>query len=200
MKSLILFSGGLDSTVLLAHRLAVGDEVTAIGFDYGQRHRKELKAAQWIAEYYGVPYRVIGMASVALPSALTGTVEVPDGHAESPDSTTVPCRNLIFLSIAAAVAESGGVDAVFIGANADDNAGYLDCRPMFLNAMHSAIKLATSRNIELKTPYLHMTKAQIVNKGLTLHAPIWMSWSCYRGEEEPCGRCGACESRKDAGA
>ena len=198
---IVLLSGGLDSTVLLAHLVNKSKrKIDTISFDYGQTHRKELQAAKDIAAYYNVTNRIIGMGSLTIPSALTGSVKIPEKHAETPDATTVPCRNMIFLSIAAAVAESQGASNVYIGTNADDHNGYLDCRPMFLNAMASAIRLGTKHQIALQAPFYNKTKQQIVHKGLCLNAPMWMSWSCYRGGDEPCGRCGACESRKDAGA
>jgi 7-cyano-7-deazaguanine synthase len=200
LKSILLLSGGLDSTVLLADRFERGDYITCISFDYGQTHRKELQAAKQIAKYYRVRHRIVGLGSVTIPSALTGSTEIPDGHADSPDATTVPARNMIFVSIAAAIAESEKADSIFIGANADDHNGYLDCRPMFLNAMAAAVKLGTSREIRLMYPFLNKSKREIVDRGHHLLAPLWMSWSCYRGGEEPCGTCGACESRKDAGA
>jgi 7-cyano-7-deazaguanine synthase len=200
MKVIALLSGGIDSTVLLADRVERGDEVLAVSFDYGQTHRRELVAAKQIARFYKVPHRVVGLGSVTLPSALTGSVDIPDGHAETPDATTVPARNMIFLSVAAAIAEAEQADAVMIGVTADDHNGYLDCRPLFINAMASAIRLGTSREIRLVAPWLHMSKEAIVNKGYALAAPMWLSWSCYRGGDEPCGTCGACESRKAAGA
>lgn len=198
--NVILLSGGLDSTVLLADQLALGNRMLAISFDYGQTHRKELAAAKQVAQYYGVDHRIVSMTSVVLPSALTGSVDIPTTHAEKPDSTTVPCRNMIFLSIGAAIADTEGADKLLLGANNDDKAGYLDCRPMFLNAMAAAIKLSTSCGVELSTPFLNKTKAQIVQKGYSLNAPMWLSWSCYRGGDQPCLNCGACQSRQEAGA
>ena len=198
--NVLLLSGGLDSTVLLADQVARGNRVLALSFDYGQTHRKELSAAKNIAEYYSVEHRIVSMTSVVIPSALTGAVEIPTAHAEEPDDTTVPCRNVIFLSIGAAIADTRAADKLLIGANADDKAGYLDCRPMFLNAMAASIKLATKSAVDLSAPYLNKTKAQIVEKGYNLNAPMWLSWSCYRGGDKPCLNCGACQSRTEAGA
>jgi 7-cyano-7-deazaguanine synthase len=196
MKSVVLLSGGLDSTVLLAQQAKSYGDILALSFDYGQTHRaKELAAAKTIAAHYGVKHRIVGMSSVVLPSALTGTVEIPDGHAESPDATTVPARNMIFISIAAAVAESENAQIVYIGTNASDHAGYADCRPGFIRAMWKAVSLGTDSGVTLSAPLSHMSKREIVGVGRYLDAPMHLSWSCYRGGDEPCNRCGACEER-----
>lgn len=200
MKSVVLLSGGLDSTVLLADRVQKGDSVLAVSFDYGQTHLRELKSAREVAKYYNVLHRIVGMRSVVLPSALTGQADIPTTHAETPDATTVPARNMIFISIASAIAEAEEADNLAIGVNADDNNGYIDCRPMFINAMTAAVKLATANSVNLLAPFMQMTKQQIVTKGYSLQAPMWMSWSCYRGGDQPCNNCGACQSRTEAGA
>ncbi len=201
LKVVLLLSGGLDSTVLLADRVEQGDQVTAISFDYGQTHRaKELSAARAIARHYNVPHRIVGLSSLTLPSALTGTMNIPTRHAEQPDATTVPARNMLLISAGAAIAEAEGAYEVLIGANADDAAGYVDCRPRFIKAMQKAVLYGTDSGVELHAPYLRMTKENIVSLGRLLGAPIEMSWSCYRGGEDPCMNCGACESRKEAGA
>lgn len=198
MKTVLLLSGGLDSTVLLAELLDNGAEVVAVSFDYGQTHgRRELRAARYVADYYRVPHRVIGMQSVILPSALTGAVDIPEEHAEQPDATTVPGRNLIMLSIGAAIAASEGADSVAFGANLDDRAGYLDCRPEFIDAMNRAVSLGTD-GVRVIAPFNRMTKSQIVKLGTELGAPINESWSCYRGGQWPCDKCGACQSRNEA--
>ncbi len=196
MKSVVLLSGGLDSTVLLAHLLDKGDEVIAVSFDYGQTHRaKELAAAKTIAAHYGVVHRVVGMSSVVLPSALTGTVEIPDAHAERPDATVVPARNIIFISIGAAIAESEGASTVVFGANRNDRAGYPDCRPDFVKAMNEAVYHGTKSAVRVMAPFSLLTKKEIANYAKNLGAPIELSWSCYRGGDQPCNRCGACEER-----
>jgi 7-cyano-7-deazaguanine synthase len=199
VKSVLLFSGGLDSTVLLADRLDRGEKVTAVSFDYGQTHRgKELAAAKAIANHYGVEHRIVGMSSVVLPSALTGSYEIPNHTADKPDSTTVPARNMIFLSIGAAIAESEGAKILLFGANLDDHKGFVDCRPAFIDDMRSAIELGTDSAVTLSTPYLYLSKQQIVQRGVKLGAPMDLSWSCYRGGDEPCLNCGACHTRKEA--
>lgn len=199
MKSIVLLSGGLDSTVLLAHRIGEGDEVIAVSFDYGQTHRaKELAAAKQISRHYGVEHRIVGMCSAVLPSALTGAANIPEHHAEKPDATVVPARNLILLAIGTAIAESEGATSVVFGANRNDRAGYKDCRPAFVNAMNEAAYQATESGVHVVAPFSLLTKQQIASYGRTLGAPIDLSWSCYRGGEEPCNNCGACEERNAA--
>lgn len=199
MKSVVLLSGGLDSTILLADRVTSGDQVVAISFDYGQVHRaKELKAAKAVAEHYGVRHRLVGAASTMLPSALTGSMEIPESHADRPDATTVPGRNLILLSIGVAIAEAEGAQTVLIGANKDDHAGYLDCRPLFIEAVSRAAQLGTASGVGVRAPFIDMSKEEIVRFGRSIGAPIELSWSCYRGGDQPCNRCGACESRNEA--
>ena len=199
MKSIILLSGGIDSTVLLAERVAAGNECTALSFDYGQTHAKrELPAAQAVAGHYGIPHRVIDLRGIFGPCALIGRGEIPDGHAEEPDTTTVPGRNLVILGIAAAVADARDAAAVFFGANADDYAGYVDCRPEFVDAMAEAAARGTTRGVSIHAPFLSWSKSEIVQVGRLLKVPFELTWSCYRGEEQPCSRCGACESREEA--
>lgn len=199
MKTVVLLSGGLDSTVVLAEAIDNGDEVVAISFDYGQTHRgQELAAAKKIAAHYDVRHRIVGMASALVPSALTGSYDIPDKHAEQPDSTTVPGRNLMLIATAAAIAEAEGAREILVGCNADDYAGYADCRPEFIEAADRVVKFSTEWRVGVRAPLLHRTKRRVVALGRRLDAPIEMSWSCYRGGVEPCGRCGACESRDEA--
>lgn len=197
MKEIVLFSGGYDSTVLLADRVDYGKrKIIAVSFDYGQTHRgQELASARKIAKYYGVEHRIVGMSSAVLPSALTGSVDIPETHAEQPDATTVPARNMIFVSVAAAIAESEGADQILIGTNANDWNGYVDCRPEFIEAMAKAVALGTQNNVSLIAPYKNMTKQNISEVAKALKVPVEWSWSCYRGGETPCNNCGACEER-----
>ena len=197
MKEIVLFSGGYDSTVLLADRVDYGKrKIIAVSFDYGQTHRaKELAAARKIAKHYGVEHRIVGMSSVLLPSALTGAIDIPETHAEQPDATTVPARNMIFISIAAGIAEAEGADQILIGSNANDWNGYVDCRPEFVDAMAKAVMLGTQNNVLLIAPYKNLSKKTISDIAKELEVPVEWSWSCYRGGDEPCNNCGACEER-----
>lgn len=196
MKVVVLLSGGIDSAVLLTDRVSRGDDCLAVTFDYGQTHSREVDAAKKIAAYLNVPWRMVPFLLGG--SALTGDGEIPDGHAETVDATYVPGRNLVMIALAAHFAERFGAAAVLLGANSDDAAGYPDCRPQFITAMDQAVSLGTARGISVAAPYAALTKAQVVALGLEFEAPLQFTWSCYRGGERPCGRCGACESREQA--
>ena len=203
----MVLSGGLDSTVCmgLAHREA--DEVIALTFDYGQRHRVELDRARDVAAHYGDEQLVVRLdASQWGGSALTDpSVDVPDAHeaASSPDRipvTYVPARNLIFLSVAMGVAEARHADALYLGINALDYSGYPDCRPEFVASFAATAALATKRGVEghpvaILTPLVELTKAGIVRLGLSVGAPLGLTWSCYRGGQRPCGTCDSCVLR-----
>lgn len=189
MKSVVLLSGGIDSTVALAHTKAE----LALSVNYGQIHRRELHAAAAIAKHYGVEHHEVNIASALdIPCALTGRGKIPDGHAEAPDATFVPGRNIVLLSLATAWANKWGYGAVVIGANADDNAGYPDCRPGFIERVKEAT--LTGYGVTVWAPLLRMTKRQVIEYGRELEIPFDLTWSCYRGGADPCGRCGACES------
>jgi 7-cyano-7-deazaguanine synthase len=192
VKSVVLLSGGVDSTVVLARSVARGDEVLAVTFDYGQTHVREVDAAERIADHYGVGWRLAPFPLSG--SALTGDEVIPDGHAEAVDATYVPARNLVMVSVGAHFAERFGAACVLIGANADDEAGYPDCRPKFITAMDEAVAVGTSRGVSVSAPLIAMTKQQILDLGRELGAPLGFAWSCYRGGARPCGTCGACVS------
>jgi 7-cyano-7-deazaguanine synthase len=177
----------------------------ALTFDYGQRHRVELERAAAVAGHYGADHLVVRLdASAWGGSALTDpTIDVPHAS-EGADGgipvTYVPARNLIFLSVAMGVAEARDVDAVTIGVNALDYSGYPDCRPEFIASFASTAALALKRGvegnpIEVRTPLLDLTKADIVRLGVSVHAPLELTWSCYRGDDRPCGTCDACGLR-----
>lgn len=203
----MVLSGGLDSTVCLALAAEAAhqrERLVALTFDYGQRHRVELERAAAVAAHFGADHLVVHLdASAWGGSALTdASIDVPDGGA-SPDGipvTYVPARNLIFLSVAMGVAEARGVDAVTIGVNALDYSGYPDCRPEFITSFAATAALALKRGvegnpIEVRTPLLDLTKADIVRLGVSVGAPLELTWSCYRGDERPCGTCDACGLR-----
>jgi 7-cyano-7-deazaguanine synthase len=205
---LVVLSGGLDSTVCLALAADAShpsDELVALTFDYGQRHRIELDRAATIAGHYGADHLVVRLdASAWGGSALTDdAIGVPDASDVDPDAipvTYVPARNLIFLSVAVGVAEARDLDGVAIGVNALDYSGYPDCRPEFVASFATTAGLALKRGVEgrpveVRTPLLDLTKAQIVELGRSLDAPLELTWSCYRGDAEPCGTCDACALR-----
>jgi 7-cyano-7-deazaguanine synthase len=203
MPDLVILSGGLDSTVCMA--LAARDTagVLALTFDYGQRHRVEIDRAALVAEHYGAEHLVVVLdASRWGGSALTDpTIEVPDAASDDAIPVTyVPARNLVFLAVAMGVSEARGADVVYLGVNALDYSGYPDCRPEFVRAFEAAAALALKRGVEghpveVRTPLIALTKADIVRLGVSLRAPLHLTWSCYRGDDEPCGRCDACALR-----
>lgn len=210
-KAVVLLSGGLDSTVTLAIALDEGMEVIALSFRYGQRHTKELGSAEAVCRHYGIEHRIIDIDLSSFRSALTDKkLEVPSGGAgkEEIPITYVPARNIIFLSIAAGICESVGAGAVYIGANAIDYSGYPDCRPEFFAAFREMLAAGTKigtegRAVEIRTPIIHFTKADIVRKGKELNVPLHLTWSCYNGGGKACGRCDSCRLRlkgfKEAG-
>lgn len=191
MKAVVLLSGGVDSTVALAHVIKSGHTVQAVSFNYGQTHARELDSATRIADHYGVGHRVIDLTGVLdVRSALTGNGPIPKTHAEAPDSTFVAGRNLVMLSIAIARAQDIGASAAVIGSNATDAAGYPDCRAEFISSLDEASR--GSYGVSVWAPLLKMTKSDVRAYGHQLGAPLDLAWSCYRGGTVPCGRCGAC--------
>ena len=205
--ALVILSGGLDSTVCAAIAARDHDEVLALTFDYVQRHRVELDRAGQVVAHYGAGHIVVELdASEWGGSALTdAAIDVPDaalGDAVTDPIpiTYVPARNLIFLAVAMGVAEARDIDVVYLGVNALDYSGYPDCRPEFVRAFEAAAALALKRGVEgnpvaVRTPLIDLTKAGIVRLGRSLDAPLHLTWSCYRGDEHPCGRCDACVLR-----
>ncbi|TML90125.1 MAG: 7-cyano-7-deazaguanine synthase QueC [Actinobacteria bacterium] len=206
MSGLVILSGGLDSTVCMALAARDTDGVLALTFDYGQRHRVELDRAALVAAHYGAEHLVVVLdASQWGGSALTDPmIAVPDAQpGDAGDAipvTYVPARNLVFLAVAMGVSEARCADVVYLGVNALDYSGYPDCRPEFVRAFEAAAALALKRGVEgnpveVRTPLIALTKADIVRLGVSLGAPLHLTWSCYRGDDVPCGRCDACALR-----
>lgn len=202
MKILLILSGGLDSSTLGYLLKAEGHEVSAITFDYGQTHRREISAAVTIASRLGIHHEVIRLRDVFAESALTGDKEMPEGEysLESMKQTIVPNRNMVMVSIAVSKALQSGFDAVAYGAHAGDAEVYPDCRENFVTALRRAVSLCAWSKIELLAPFIRKEKKEIVQLAWKLDVPIKATWSCYNGGGEPCGVCGACQSREDAGA
>ena len=204
MKALVLFSGGLDSTVLAAQLLADGAETRLLSIDYGQRHAKELHQAEKIAEALGLPHRILRLPYLGPllgGSSLTDDqVELPEGHyaEESMKATVVPNRNMILLALAGGHALSIGFDTIAYAAHAGDHTIYPDCRPEFADAMETALGLADWEKLSLHRPFVHLSKTDLVKKGAELGAPLHLTWSCYAGREIHCGKCGTCVERKEA--
>lgn len=205
MTKICVFSGGIDSTVLLYQMLAEGEKVRAVSIDYGQRHgARELGAARAIAGVAGVPHDVVDMSGLAMllpgSSQTDPSVALPLGHYADPSmrATIVPNRNMILLSVAAAVCLAHGGEAVVYGAHAGDSDVYPDCRETFATALDAALHLCDHRPVRLERPFVNLTKTDIVRKGLHLGAPLEMTWSCYAGLSVHCGNCGTCFERREA--
>ncbi|MEM3860951.1 MAG: 7-cyano-7-deazaguanine synthase QueC [Thermoplasmatales archaeon] len=205
IKAISLLSGGLDSTTLLAFVLSKGYDVTALTFDYGQKHSRELKSAKNVASHYGVQHRIfkIDLRTIG-GSALTDNLPIPDVPLKDIGTeipiTYVPARNTILLSVALAYAEVDNASKIFIGANHLDYSGYPDCRPEYFDAMNNLFKLATKKtveggSIEVEAPLLSYTKGEIVRLAKELNVPLELTWSCYRGGDVACGRCDSCKLR-----
>jgi len=203
-KAVCLISGGMDSAVAAAIAKHEGNEIYALSFNYHQRNRKELEAAEKIAEWLQArEHKIIEINLREIGgSALTDDLEVPE-EAKGIPATYVPARNTIFLSVALAYAEVIDADYIYIGVNAVDYSGYPDCRPQYIEAYQKMANLALKRGIEgnpikIKAPLLYLSKAEIVKKGAVLHVPFEKTWSCYREGDKACGRCPSCKLRLKA--
>jgi 7-cyano-7-deazaguanine synthase len=204
MNVVLILSGGLDSSVLLAYLLHEGHTVHALSLDYGQRHRKELASAVILAQHYGVEHRIADLS--ALRPLLGGSsqtdpsVPVPHGHyAEvSMKRTVVPNRNMLLLAVAGAWAISLKADAIAYGAHSGDHAIYPDCRAEFAAAMGHSLSLADWHPVTLISPFVDRTKADIAKLGHELGVPLEKTWSCYEGGTIHCGLCGTCVERREA--
>lgn len=204
MRAVLIFSGGLDSTTLLYKLLADGYQVDALTFNYAQRHKKEIDCAIVVANRLNVSHHVIDLSNLAAflgDSALLGKKEVPSCHytEEAARLTVVPNRNMIMLSVAAGYAEAHEIPELFYAAHKNDQTIYPDCRPEFVQALGPAIRLGTAWHpVELKAPFVQMTKADILRLGLKMQVPFELTWSCYRGEDRPCRSCPTCIEREEA--
>ena len=200
--SIIIYSGGLDSTTLLyeeRERIAL-----AVTFDYGSNHAaREIACARRHCEKLGIEHLVIDLAFIGryFCSSLTaGADAIPEGNYDDENmrSTVVPFRNGIMLSVACGLAESRGLKRVLIANHGGDHAIYPDCRPEFVEAMDSAMTAGTYEGVKLVAPYTDITKGDIVKRGMKLGIDYGTTYSCYRGGERHCGRCGTCRERKEA--
>lgn len=214
MKALVLFSGGLDSSVCLA--LAVkkygAKNVLALSVTYGQKHKKEIEAAKRVAEHYGVLLKELDLGEIfkgSTCSLLEGSdEEIPhDEYAKQlektngkPVNTYVPFRNGLFLSSAAAVALSHGCEEIYYGAHSDDAAGnaYPDTSAAFNEAIDKAIYIGSGYELKVAAPFIDKAKSEVVKTGLELAVPFELTWSCYEGRDKACGVCGTCRDRKNA--
>ena len=200
----VLVSGGVDSTTLLAHFHSIGRYPHPLVINYGQRHAREIRSARDVMSHYHHEYKEVdlsGLKAVMLGSSQTDTrIPVPEGHYSdrTMEATVVPNRNMVLLSVAAAYAISLGVKTVAYAAHAGDHPIYPDCRPEFIHAMVEPLTCCHTYPLGLETPFLEWTKAKIVRHGLELDVPFNKTWSCYAGGEIHCGRCGTCVERLEA--
>lgn len=205
-KAIVLLSGGIDSAVTLYLARRGGFRPTALIFDYGQRHKKEIGFAKRIAKKARTPYKVIKLSFPRKGSSLLDRkAHIPSQRSfgeikKGIPSTYVPARNLIFLSIATSFAESVRGESVFIGAHTQDFSGYPDCRKAFFDIFKKAITEGTKygKRIKIRAPLIEKSKKEIVKIGLRLKVPFKLTWSCYKGGKRPCGACDSCFFRKRA--
>ena len=205
-KAVVLVSGGLDSTTVLALALTEGYSCYTLSFDYGQRHRAELIAAERVSQQMGVmAHKVVQLDLGSIGgSALTDrSLDVPEEQTEGIPITYVPARNTIFLSYALAWAEVLQADDIFIGVNAVDYSGYPDCRPEFIEAFEKMANLATKAGVEqhhlhIRTPLIDLSKADIIKLGLSAGVDYAATVSCYQATDDglACGKCESCRLRK----
>lgn len=209
-KSIVVFSGGMDSTTLLVHAMSETDVVKVLSFDYGQKHKVELERAKMITSELGLSdiHEIVDLTSISSllsSSALLCGQEVPHelyDH-DSQQATVVPNRNLIMLSIATACAINIGADIVFYGAHTGDHTIYPDCRAEFVEAVNTAVQIGMETNVEIIAPFINISKSDIAGIGIELCAPLHLAWSCYEGagpsgENRPCLGCGTCMERTEA--
>lgn len=204
MRTVAIFSGGLDSTILVEQLRQAGDEVLALSIDYGQRHRKELEFARATAQRLKIEWQLADLRAItpllAGSSLTSADVPVPHGHyaEDSMKATVVPNRNMIMLALAAGWALSRKCERVAYGAHAGDHTIYPDCRPAFVESMRTAFGLADWEQLELYCPFLNWSKADIVREGQRLAVDFARTWSCYEGGTIHCGECGTCVERREA--
>lgn len=206
-KAVILLSGGLDSATVVAMAKAEGYDCYTMSFDYGQRHRAELHAAERVARQQGVSeHKVIGLNLNGIGgSALTdSSIDVPEAPSEGIPVTYVPARNTVFLSLALGWAEVLGARDIFIGVNAVDYSGYPDCRPEFVEAFERMANLATKAGVEgdsfrIQAPLQFLSKAQIIEAGIAQGVDYSLTVSCYQADDEgrACGKCDSCRLRSE---
>jgi len=200
MKSVALISGGIDSFVAAAYEKSKGSIIYALSVDYGQIHKKEIESAEKIGKFLEVKqHKFIKIELSWLPSSLIDRNYKPEKKSEIPP-TYVPARNIIFLSLALAYAESIDADSIIIGVHCLDYSGYPDCRPKFIEAFQKVVDTGIKKSVEggrifIKTPLILMKKSEIIKLGAKLGLDFSITWSCYKGEDKACGECDSCKIR-----
>ena len=204
MKTIILVSGGMDSCVTATVAKADGYDLSFLHMNYGQRtEKRELKAFHDIADYYMVDERLVvdicHLSTIGGSCLTDKNIEIPDANLDNSDIpiSYVPFRNANILSAAVSWAEVIKAIAIFVGAVEEDSSGYPDCRRSFFDAFEKVIDAGTKpeTNIKIITPLITLTKKEIVEKGISLNAPLHLTWSCYKNEDIPCGECDSCALR-----
>jgi 7-cyano-7-deazaguanine synthase len=202
MKGLLIYSGGLDSTTLLYE---YKDSIElAVTFDYGSKHNaREIACAKENCRRLGIRHLIIPLAFIGQyfkSDLLQSGGEIPEGSYadENMKSTVVPFRNGIMLAVAAGLAESYGLDTVLLANHSGDHAIYPDCRPEFIDAFSAAVKAGTYEGIKVVSPYCNITKRDIALRGKAIGLDYSLTYSCYKGGEKHCGKCGTCVERKEA--
>lgn len=205
MKAIVLFSGGLDSTTVLAYALNKNYDVYPLTITYGQRHSIELKQSLETLKKYGLEKKAVNFNLDLSPykncSLINTDLEVPETDDEGIPSTYVPSRNIIFLSIASGFAETLGAQRILIGVNSVDYSGYPDCRPEFIEAMNRTLSVGTKLGVEngllIEAPLMDLTKKEIIEMGLSLDVDYSLTHSCYNPDKtgKSCGKCDSCRLR-----
>jgi 7-cyano-7-deazaguanine synthase len=196
-NAVILFSGGLDSTTVLYYAMDKGYKCSCLLFDYGQRHKKEIRSALKIAKFVKAEYSIVKIGLPWSKDVLTNRDKKVPVHKILPKSvppTYVPGRNTVFLSYALSYAQSINAEAIFIGVNALDFSNYPDCTPEFIKAYNGILKELKTK-ITVQTPLLNLNKAQIIKLGTKLKVPYAYTWTCYNGYDKPCMECDSCKLR-----
>ena len=204
MKVVVLVSGGMDSVTALYHAAGEHEVVAGLSFDYGSKHNhKELPLAAWHCEQLGVLHHVVSLSfmdDLFESDLLKSGGDIPEGHyeAENMKQTVVPFRNGIMMAIAAGFAESIKACGLVIAAHSGDHAIYPDCREDFMKPMAEAITAGTYADVQVLRPFIDQRKEDIVSRGSELGIDFSQTWSCYKGDELHCGKCGTCVERKEA--
>jgi 7-cyano-7-deazaguanine synthase len=204
-QTVVIYSGGLDSTTLLYHLRAEGHEVKALSVNYRQRHLdRELAAATAICTRLGVEHRTVDLTALVgflgQNSLSDPSIAVPESEYTTPTMqlTTVPNRNMVMLSVGLAWAVSLDYDAVAFGAHGGEYTPYPDCQPAFAEAMDEAAQVCDWKPRRVLAPFVNLDKAGVVRRGAELEVPFELTWSCYKGGAQHCGKCGTCLDRREA--
>ncbi|NRB73595.1 MAG: 7-cyano-7-deazaguanine synthase QueC [Verrucomicrobiales bacterium] len=204
MKVVVLVSGGMDSVTALYHAASEHEVVAGLSFDYGSKHNhRELPLAAWHCEQLGVPHQVVPLSfmdDLFESDLLKSGGDIPEGHYEADNmkQTVVPFRNGIMMAIAAGFAESIEAGGLVIAAHSGDHAIYPDCREDFMKPMAEAITAGTYADVQVLRPFIDQRKEDIAARGAELGIDFSQTWSCYKGGELHCGKCGTCVERKEA--